>query len=271
MKYYLLPLAALAFFAAASAYAEETGTSSKQYPGFYQNAIERAELRKQELEARDALFMDFKNERGALLEERKAEMRALLASSTPQERRAFLEEAKEARHALLLTQKDERHEFFVDARGQRRELAEEHWQERKDWFSSTTAPWKEGFSGAAKEAIGARADTFASVFGRILERLSSIADRIEGRIDELAADGIDVSASAALLETADAKLLEAADAVDAVIEAMEDALASEDPKAALADVKALKDAAKIEIREAHAALKAAAASLPKTEEATEEE
>ena len=130
-------------------------------------------------------------------------------------------------------------------------------------FASSTERWKANFSEEVKERVANRADQFANLFGAMLERLSGIADRIEGRIAELEAEGVDVSAASDALATADAKIAAAADAVDAVTAGMADALESEAPQEEIEGLQTLKDTAKTALREAHEALRAAAELLPK--------
>jgi len=257
MKPYLLPLFALALLVPAIPTLAED--DSKERPHFYQNAIERAELRKDQLENRDALFRENMNERKDLHETNKDEREAF--EGTHEERKALFLENQAERRALFSENKDERHDLLKDGLGERRTLLKEQWEEREDWFASSSEKWKERFG----EKVADRADHLATLFGRMLERLSGIADRIEGRIAELEAEGVDASEAADLLNEADTKIADAADAVDTFIEAVEEALTKENPQEAFAQLKELKDAAKTALREAHQALKEAAAALPKPE------
>lgn len=99
--------------------------------------------------------------------------------------------------------------------------------------------------------------------------LSSIADRIDDRIDALEDQGLDMSASIALLAQARTDLSLADDKIVAVNEALEDAMSTTTPKTMMpevrAAVKAAQDALKLvkeDLRKTVASIRTAATTTP---------
>lgn len=93
------------------------------------------------------------------------------------------------------------------------------------------------------------------------ENLSTIADRIGARIEELESSGADASASAELLIKARADITAAQDSIAAAGTVLAAALASSDPKAQMPKVRAAVAAAETAIRQAKLSLQMTLDSL----------
>jgi len=159
-----------------------------------------------------------------------------LQNTTPQERGALMRANMEERKLLLA--------------------------EKRAAFASTTAERREAVIEKRGELTAARFDHAIQLMNAMVLRLSGLADRIDARISVLAADGTDTSAAETALAEARASIDDAEVAVNALSEALANALASEAPREKLLETRALAATAKEAIRTAHTALTDAAAVLP---------
>ena len=153
---------------------------------------------------------------------------------------------------------------------ERKEAVQTHIEERKAFlmekraaFASSTEEHREKFAGKLGEQAIASFNHAVQLLNAMVLRLSGIADRIDARIDVLAADGIDVAGAEAALATARTEIDEAEAAITSLSDAISDALASETPRESFQATRALAQSAKAAIRSAHEALRSAAQALPK--------
>lgn len=208
---------------------------------------------KENVQERKALYGENTAERRDLFQANQAERRLLAGSSTPAERKALFMENAAERKAL-----------FEENQGERRELLQERLRERRAFIASSTALLRAGIAEREKERIIARAEHTGLLLDAMLERLIGLAARIEGRIAELAEEGVDTTAAEAELDEA----YVAIDEAEAVIGSFKAELAAsfeaDAPRDALASVvHPAADAAKTALRAAHTALMEAAKALPK--------
>lgn len=153
---------------------------------------------------------------------------------------------------------------------ERKEAVQTHIEERKAFlmekrvaFASSTEERREKFSAKLGEQAIASFNHAVQLLNAMVLRLSGIADRIDARIDVLAADGIDVAAAEVALTTARTEIDEAEAAIVSLSDAISDALASETPRESFQATRALAGSAKAAIRSAHEALRSAAQALPR--------
>ncbi len=156
----------------------------------------------------------------------------------------------------------ERYEQRQENREERREDMKEHMAERRAQFASSTERMKANLSEHVKDFVIRRAEHIGALLDAMIERLNKIADRIDARIEILSGRGVDTDASEASLAQAREALEEASDAVDALKDAVAEALESETPREALKETKPLAESTKTAIKEAHAALVETITSLP---------
>lgn len=234
---------------------------------FLENQAERKEFRQEVGSTTRAALMERRellplgpissSTREAILEKR--EMFPNLIGSTT---RGIMLERRDA----FLGELVDRREAFASSTAAKILDMRENKGERMEHFASSTALTKGEFSDEMKARILAQAEHAAELLDAMLGRLAGIAERIAGRIEELAAAGVDTV-------TAEAQLAEAYDAISAAEAAVADvktkvgdALESDTPQEMLRAAKAAGDAAKEALRAAHEALKEAALALPKPEE-----
>lgn len=178
-------------------------------------------------------------------------------------------ESMERREAVNNTVSERRIENKENALEQRT-LRETRFEERKvqlmekrTALASSTEERRERFAAKIGEQAASRFDHAVQLLNAMILRLSGIADRIDTRIDTLAADGVEVSRAEEELAKARAEIDEAEAAVTSLSDALSDALASETPRESLQATRTLAESAKIAIRSAHEALRNAAGVLPK--------
>lgn len=257
-------------------------------PGFYQNAINRAEEVKENLEERGKLFQEQMGlpagmtrpeflENQPQIRERILDHASTTRDAILERREAFREQASTTLGNMLERRQDLRERIMERASTTpgallpRREFLKDEWQEKRARFSSTTEAWKAAWTEEKKQNVAARAEHAANLLDTMLGRLAGIADRIEARIAELSAEGVDVANAEAALEEADAAIADAETAIAAAKAALGTALESEDPQTQAAETKSLMDAAKEALRIAHEALRAVAGTLPKPPEKSADE
>ncbi|MDP2816349.1 MAG: hypothetical protein Q8O19_06695 [Rectinemataceae bacterium] len=153
---------------------------------------------------------------------------------------------------------------------ERKEAVQAHIEERKTFlmekrsaFASSTEEHREKFSAKHGERAVASFNHAVQLMNAMILRLSGIADRIDARVDVLAAEGVDVASAESALATARTKIDEAEAAVVSLSEALSVALASETPRESFHATRALAQTAKAAIRSAHEALRSAVQALPK--------
>ena len=106
----------------------------------------------------------------------------------------------------------------------------------------------------SKDRIKAYATRIVRRLGAAAERLTKLADRMDSRIDKLEERGIDLSVARGLLDTARAEIANAQADVDAIEVAVEEALATDNPKEAFGAVRELLRGSKDSIKAAHRVL-----------------
>jgi len=148
---------------------------------------------------------------------------------------------------------------------ERRHEIKENITARRAAFASSTALKRAELTENIKERVIARADHVIRLLNAMLDRLASLADRIQARIDLLDERGADTAAAKVELAEAEAAIEDAAEAVEAVGDGIEAALSSETPREALKEVKPVAERAKAAIRAAHQALMEAVRALPHAE------
>lgn len=153
---------------------------------------------------------------------------------------------------------------------ERKEAVQTHIEERKAFlmekraaFASSTEQHREKFAAKLGEQAIGSFNHAVQLLNAMILRLSGIADRIDARIDVLAADGVDVTSAESALASARTEIDEAEAAVVSLSDAISDALASETPRDSLQTTRAVAATAKAAIRSAHEALRSAAQALPK--------
>lgn len=135
--------------------------------------------------------------------------------------------------------------------------------EKRAALASSTDERRERFATKIGEQATARFEHAVQLLNAMILRLSGIADRIDARIDTLAADGVEVSRAEEALAKARGEIDGAEAAVTSLSDALSDALASETPRESLQATGTLAQSAKTAIRSAHEALRSAASALPK--------
>ncbi len=111
------------------------------------------------------------------------------------------------------------------------------------------------------ESIQASVEALVDKLTAATTRLDTVADKLEGHIGRLEAEGKDMSQSAALLADARAKITIATEAAATASATLDAALGASTPKAEMPKVRAAVQEAQTAIREAHAALKAVFPSI----------
>lgn len=203
-------------------------------------------------------FLENQQERHDQFKENQGERHDLFKENQ-EERRDDWKEALTERRAELLSNLEDRKEAFKQSL-----------EERKERFASTTAQWKAQFSEKTKELILNRARHAVDLFYAMLERLETLADRIEARLGELADDGVDTGEAETALTNARGELEDAKSAIMAFEDGLAEALDSEEPKENAQTAKALAETAKTALREAHQALKDVIRAIPKPEDTEDE-
>ena len=249
-------------------------------PNFYQNAINRAEQVKENLEERGKLLEEGLGlppgimrpefqENHPELREKIREHASTTVANIMERREMFREHASTTLGNMLEHREDLRARIMERASTtpggllERRAFLKEEWKEARARFASTTGEWRATWTEEKKQNVAARAEHAANLLDTMLARLAGIADRIEERIASLSTEGVDVSGAEAALEEADAALSDAETAIAAAKAALGAALESEDPQTQAAETKALMETAKEALRVAHEALRAVAEALPK--------
>lgn len=219
-------LASLLFAGSAYAQGSATGTETRPEPrpATHGAPLMRPEARQGERPMRDAAQMHI------------GERRELMHQG-PEARKAFNAENFEERRAILM--------------------------EKRAQLASSTKERKEMLKEKLSENTGRHFDRIISLLNAMVLRLTGLADRIGARIDVLAAAGGDTEAAEAALGSARTKIAAAEDAVEAFSDAITEALASENRKEALMNVRPAGQAAKEALRAAHEALRSAHQALPR--------
>lgn len=236
--YKILSLALLVYGVAFPAYANEGELPPPHRPGFYEHALERAKGTAEILENRA---------RGIFKE-------------------GFLEQHEGIQGRIREHASTTEGDVLLH-----REEWKQRWNEHHEKFGSTTDRWKAQFSGEMKGRIADRADHAATLLSAVLERLTGIFDRIQSRIDQVSSEGADVKEAQNALDEASGAIAAAQDAIQNLINALKDALASENPQEAMTSLHALRETAKQTLRTAHEALRTAAHALQKPSEHPSEE
>lgn len=175
------------------------------------------------------------------------------------ERREAMKDMASERRALQDMNPEERKEAIQTHIEERKALL----MEKRAAFASSTEERRAKFSAKVGEQAIASFNHAVQLLNAMTVRLSGIADRIDARIDVLAADGIDVAAAEDALASARTEIDEAEAAITLLSEAISDALASETPRESFEATRALAQNAKLAVRAAHEALRSAAQALPR--------
>lgn len=214
---------------------------------------ERDALRTRQLDIKSDLRVEHVDmQRGiqADADAHRAEIKAQLdAATTPEERQNILDTARAERDALHKAALEKRKAFRDRAEATRAELKENRAE----------------FKVAIKSEVGANIKVHLE---RILERIAStldsfvsILDRINNKIAELDAEGVDTSTVTSAAENAEIAINTATTALhDARVE-FEAALSAENPRDHLEDVKTAVRTASQNVKEAHRELKDAVMKL----------
>lgn len=164
------------------------------------------------------------------------------------ERRALQDMNPEERKEAVQTHMEERRAFLMEKRAA---------------FASSTEERRGKFAAKLGEQAVASFNNAVQLLNAMVLRLSGIADRIDARIDVLAADGVDVVNAENALATARTEIDEAEASILSLSDAISDALASETPRESFQATRALAQSAKVAIRSAHEALRTATQALPR--------
>lgn len=175
------------------------------------------------------------------------------------ERREAMKDMASERRALQGMSPQEREEAVQTHIEERKALL----MEKRASFASSTEERREKFSAKLGERAVASFNHAVQLLNAMTVRLSGIADRIDARIDVLAADGIDVAAAEDALALARTEIDETEVAITSLSEAISEALASETPRESFQATRMLAQDAKAAIRSAHEALRSAAQALPR--------
>lgn len=175
------------------------------------------------------------------------------------------------KHRALIKEKVlERKELHGMKPEERKEAVRAHMEERKESFlekkaafASTTMERREKVAAKFTEVVTARFEHATKLLGAMVLRLTGIADRIDTRIDTLAAEGIDTANAENALALARTEIDAAEAAVAGLSDALAEALVSNTPRESLQATHTLIKETKTAIRTAHEALKKAAAALPR--------
>lgn len=187
------------------------------------------------------------------------EFRQEIGSSTKQAIMERREGFASTTKALVM----ERRAIFASSTSAKILEMRENKEERREHFASTSALRKAEFTEEMKGRVLLHAEHAAELLDAMLGRLAGIAERINARIEQLSAEGVEVAfAEAELAEAYDA-IDDAELAIEAVKAGIASALESETPREMMAEAKALGDTAKQALRTAHEALREAAQALPK--------
>jgi len=202
----------------------------------------KAELRTDKAQVRT----DIQND----AQEHRAELKAQLdAAQTPEERKAILDEARHERDEMRREALEKREAFRARAEETRDELKEN----RAEFRLTVTTD-------AAKRAQG----YFENILKRVANALDSfvgILERINNKITELAANGVDVTLAADAAARAEVAIDNAAIALTDARATFALALESDTPREHLEDVKAAVRTATQAVKDAHTALKDAITQL----------
>ncbi len=187
--------------------------------------------------------------------------RAYEEGSPPPRNGGFLENFMQAREGRPLPFGENAKGAPEQFRGNVEDM-QERMMERRERFASTSILMKGEFSERVKEMVGKRAEHAASLFDAMVLRLRGLSERIDARIEVLKERGVDTEEAEALLADADEKIDDAETAIQAVKDAMSDALESETPREEMQNVRTLAQTAKEAVKAAHEALVEAITALP---------
>lgn len=181
------------------------------------------------------------------IKERMKERHQEFASSTRERREETKENIKELRAEFASTTKERRHEFREDIKKLRVEFASTT-QARRDAIKANVAE-------RVKEQVIKHVERIERRLTAAIERFENLSDRMASRIEKLEEKGVDMTNAKALLATADAAIAQAETEVEAIGDALEQALQSENPKEAFTTlVRPAVTAAEEAVKEAHKAL-----------------
>ena len=142
--------------------------------------------------------------------------------------------------------------------------------ERREQFQERREEFKERLSEVKQKRIRAFWEKMSKRLANAIERHERIADKIEKRIVKFEEKGVDVSAAKSKLADGRAQLVNATSALAAAKVAVEELLASDDPKGAFPKVRDQVKAVRGEIKEAHQLLVDAISSLRAAKPETDE-
>ena len=134
-----------------------------------------------------------------LAQERNGEERA------PEQRGGFsamFRANTEERKALYTENREERRALFLENQEERREHLQERIDGAKERLASTSAEVRVQLAAKLKERITLHSDRIFDAFDAALSRLMSLEEKIDARLDELEARGVDVTDSRIALDAA---------------------------------------------------------------------
>lgn len=209
----------------------------------------RDEFRTRELDTRAELRTDHMELQAEIRSERdahRAEVKAQLdAAETEEERQAILEEARAERDAMREAALEKRAEFRARAATVRDELREN----RVEFHAEVRTE--------AGTRIKGNLENILDRIGGALDKFVGLLERINNKIAELEANGVDTAAATAASAQAEVSIDTAADALARARAAFEVMLESETPRDHLEDVKTATRAAGEATKEAHRTLRGA--------------
>lgn len=228
---------------------------------------EKNSLPKEPLKGAHDQFLQYKDR----LKERATDLKDTAATRVQEIKTNVTERREVVKDAILIKDKVlERKEFQSMMPEERMEAVRAHLEERKESFlekraafASTTMERREKVAAKVTEVVTAHFEHATNLLNAMVLRLSGIADRIDARIDALAAEDIDTANAENALVLARTQIDEAEASITELSDAVADALVSETPRESLQATRTLAEEAKAAIRSAHEALKKAAAALPR--------
>lgn len=135
-----------------------------------------------------------------------------------------------------------------------RRMIEERKEEMRQAMEEKREEFKQRLDDRRQENIRRFANQMFDRFDAAIERLNTLADRIESRLDKLEDLGWDVTSYRALLEDARAKIELAVEANEAAGVSIEEVVISDDPKSSFEECRAFTKEVVAALKDAHQAL-----------------
>ena len=213
-------------------------------------------------EERATLFEENKAERASLFEENKAE-RADWRASSSEERATLIEENMLERRALFDENKEQRiqwrassSEVLHSAFENRREELKARVEARHAEVDSRREAVKARLAESAQERLGEFVSRMTERMNTALDRLDDVAERVASRIGKIEeVVGTELTEARMALDEATGLIDDARDDVAYLRSLTVEALASDDPKARMEEVREAAKIAKDSIVEVHRALR----------------